>query len=122
MLITTTCSVCHVAFCVNPLLSSCRYVFAPLLYPSHSVDKCADLTLLYNWRAVLRCCVCLYLWINLFLFQQLRAPTVNADGFREISRKPAHWTDMTKAHGFVDITYNVSPQTTTVCILSTYIK
>lgn len=39
--------------------------------------------------------------------QQMRAPTVHADGFRDVSRAAAVWTDMTKAHGFVDITYKV---------------
>lgn len=38
---------------------------------------------------------------------QMRQPTVHADGFRDVSRAPAVWTDMTKAHGFVDITYKV---------------
>lgn len=38
----------------------------------------------------------------------MRLPTTHADGFRDISREAAVWTDMTKAHGFVDITYKVA--------------
>ena len=38
----------------------------------------------------------------------MRLPTVHTDGFRDISRGAAIWTDMTKAHGFVDITYKVA--------------
>ena len=33
---------------------------------------------------------------------------MHADGFRDVSRAAAVWTDMTKAHGFTDITYNVT--------------
>lgn len=44
----------------------------------------------------------------MFSCAQLRAPTVHADGFRDVSREPAEWTDMTRAHGFVDITYKVA--------------
>ncbi|CAN0264248.1 unnamed protein product [Ascophyllum nodosum] len=39
---------------------------------------------------------------------QIRQPTVHADGFRHVSKEPAQWLDMTKAHGFVDITYKVA--------------
>lgn len=39
---------------------------------------------------------------------QLRAPTARADGFHEVSRELAVWTDMTRAHGFIDITYKVA--------------
>ena len=38
----------------------------------------------------------------------MRLPSVHTDGFRDISGEPAIWTDMTKAHGFVDITYKVA--------------
>ena len=33
---------------------------------------------------------------------------MHADGFRHVSKEPAQWLDMTKAHGFVDITYKVA--------------
>lgn len=39
--------------------------------------------------------------------RQLRPPTLHADGFREVSGAAAVWTDMTKAYGFIDITYKV---------------
>lgn len=38
----------------------------------------------------------------------MRQPTVDADGFHSVSKEPAKWSDMTKAHGFVDITYKVA--------------
>ncbi|CBJ28587.1 naphthoate synthase [Ectocarpus siliculosus] len=38
----------------------------------------------------------------------LRPPTLHADGFREVSGAAAVWTDMTKAYGFIDITYKVA--------------
>lgn len=38
----------------------------------------------------------------------MRAPTVHADGFRDISRAAAVWTNMTEAYGFTDITYKVT--------------
>eukprot|EP00752_Nemacystus_decipiens_P011578 g10282.t1 len=46
----------------------------------------------------------------------MRAPTVHADGFGDVSRAAAVWTDMTKAHGFTDITFKVAYQDMTAKI------
>eukprot|EP00903_Cladosiphon_okamuranus_P005866 g5803.t1 len=46
----------------------------------------------------------------------MRAPTVHADGFGEVSRAAAVWMDMTKGHGFTDITYKVAYQDMTAKI------